>query len=78
MTEKDHAEANVLGPDSVHGLGLDGLTNLDQMGGIEMFFGRSIWPESVLTGLVGEPDGGGVTSFDLGNFFGLYDTQTQF
>lgn len=65
-------------PNSAHGFYLDGMANLDQMGGIEMFFGQSIWPESVLSGLVGESDSRGVASFDFGNFFGLYDTQPQF
>lgn len=48
----DGAEANALNP--VHDLGFDGPAGLDQAGGIEMFFSQSIWPESVLLGLVGQ------------------------
>lgn len=78
VTGRDYSEADALEPNLRQDMGLDGLTNLNQMGGIEMFFSQSIWPESALSGLVGESDGGGATSFDLGNFFGLYDTQPQF
>jgi hypothetical protein len=73
-----NTEGNVLEPDPTHGLDFDGLTNLDQMGGIEMFFSKSIWPESVLSGLAGGSEGEEATSFDLRNFFGLYNTQPQF
>jgi hypothetical protein len=75
---KDCTDANLLEPNSAHGSGFDGMTNLDQMGGIEMFFSQSLWPESVLSGLAGESDGEGVALFDFGNLFGLFDTQPQF
>ena len=78
VADKDYAEANAPEPNSTYGLGFDGMTNLEQMGGIEMFFSQSIWPEGALSGPVGESDSGGATSFDLRNFFGLYDTQPQF
>ena len=71
----DGTEANVSNP--VHDLGFDGLANLDQAGGIGMFFSQSIWPENVLSGLVGQSDGA-PESFDLGTLFGLYDPQPQF
>ena len=77
LSGKDYTEADVLEPNSTHGLGIDGLTNYDQMGGIEMFFSQSIWPESVLSGQVGESDGGELASFDLRNLFGFYETPPQ-
>jgi hypothetical protein len=61
-----------------HELGFDGLVNLDQMGGVELFFSQPIWPESALLGQVGQQGSGGVGAFDLGNLLGLYDMQPQF
>lgn len=78
MAGKGYTEANVPVPNPTHSFGFDGLTNLDQTGGIEMFFNQSIWPEGVLSGPVRESDGRGVLPFDLRDFFGLYDTQPQF
>jgi len=77
MGDKNLVESHVLEPDSTLGLGLDGLMNLDQMGGIEMFFSKSIWPENVLLGRVGESGGGEAGAFDFADLFGLYDTQPQ-
>lgn len=71
-------EANLPEPSSNHDLGLDGLINLDQMGGIELFFSQPIWPKDVLLGQVGQSGSGGSAAFDLRDFFGLYDTQPQF
>lgn len=76
MTTEDYAEANASNP--AQDLDLDGLMNIDQMGGIEMFFSQSVLPENVLSGLLGQSDGGGTVSFELRNLFGLYDAQTQF
>ena len=70
-------ELGVSEPNSAQGLGLDGLMNLDQMGGIEMFFSQPIWPGNVLLGQVGESGGGEARAFDFGDLFGLYDGQPQ-
>jgi len=56
-------------------LGFDGLTNLDQMGGIELFFSQPMWPENMLLGQEGPSDSGGAGEFDLRDLFGLYDAQ---
>ena len=78
MTDENFMEANVSESGLNHDLGFDGLMNLDQMGGIEMFFSQPIWPEDVLPGQVGQSGSGGSAAFDLRNLFGLYDTQPQF
>ena len=65
-------------PDSAQGFGFDGLMNLDQMGGIELFFSQPIWPENAFLGQVGQPGGGGVGAFGPTDFLGLYDVQSQF
>ena len=77
MGNKNLAESNALEPDSTQGFGLDGLMNLAQMGGIEMFFSQSMWPENVLLGQVGESGSGEAGAFDFTDLFGLYDTQPQ-
>jgi hypothetical protein len=75
MTDGNFMEANASEPDPNHELGLDGFMNLDQMGGIELFFSQPIWPENALLGQVGQSGAG---EFDPRNLFGLYDTQPQF
>jgi len=57
---------------------LDGLMNLDQMGGLELFFSQPMWPENVLLGQDGQSGSGGAVAFDFRDLFGLYDTQPQF
>ena len=78
MVDGNFTEGGAPELDLNHELGFDGLVNLDQMGGIELFFSQPIWPESALLGQVGQPGSGGVGAFDLGNLFGLYDMQPQF
>jgi len=56
--DKDFVESNVLENNPTRDLGIDGLMNLDQMGGIEMFFSQPIWPENVLLGQVGQSGSG--------------------
>lgn len=52
-----------------------GLLNLDQMGGIEMFFSQPMWPEDVLSGVFDQSD---EEVFDLKNLFGFHDTQPPY
>jgi len=59
-------------------LDLDGLMNLDQMGGLELFFSQPMWPENVLLGQDVQSSSGGAGAFDFRDLFGLYDTQPQF
>jgi hypothetical protein len=59
MIDGNFMEGGAPGLNLNHELGLDGLVNLDQMGGIDLFFSQPIWPESML-GQVGQSGNGGV------------------
>jgi len=54
-----HGNSNAPEPNSNRYLGLDRPTNLDQMGGIRLFFSQPIWPENMLLGQVGQLGGEG-------------------
>jgi len=78
MGDTNLAESGVPEPDSAQGFGFDGLMNLDQMGGIELFFSQPTWPENAFLGQAGQPGGGGVGIFGPTDLLGLYDAQSQF
>lgn len=77
VADKDLVESSASEPNPSQGFGLDGLINLDQMGGIELFFSQPMWLENVLLGQVEQPSVGETGALDFGDLFGLYDTQPQ-
>jgi len=70
VADKNFMGSNVSEPNSIQSLIIVGLMNLDQMGGIEMFFGRPIWPGNVLLDQLGQLEGGEAETFDFRDFSG--------